>query len=296
VTIAVCYLSPEGVVLGADSTSSLSPAPGRFHFFNHNQKIFEIGENSTLAILTWGLGGLGALSYRTLIADLAHDLESSPPGTVREVASRWGDRVWPAYTATQGATIALVRQLGVRPPYDPKASPAVPNARSEDEEGLFQTLRRNMVVGFCLGGYVLPDRTPRAYHMSCDPLADKPDPIEIPQLVHQWWGAPNVMQRLIFGADDNLRHAILTSPHWKGTGDDLNALLADHRWSHPTLPIRDAIDFVYSCIYSTIKAMKFSNFDQVCGGPIEIGVITTDRRFRWVRHKEWDVAITEGTP
>ena len=56
------------------------------------------------------------------------------------------------------------------------------------------------------------------------------------------------------------------------------------------------IDFVHACIASTIKAMKFSNLAQICGGPIEIAVITTDRRFRWVRHKEWDAAISEGAP
>jgi hypothetical protein len=59
------------------------------------------------------------------------------------------------------------------------------------------------------------------------------------------------------------------------------------------LPIRDAIDFVHSSIYSTIKALKFSQFPQVCGGPIEIAVITSDRPFRWVRHKRFDAAITE---
>jgi hypothetical protein len=32
----------------------------------------------------------------------------------------------------------------------------------------------------------------------------------------------------------------------------------------------------------------------VCGGPIEIAVISSDRKFRWVRHKEWDAAIAEG--
>ena len=60
------------------------------------------------------------------------------------------------------------------------------------------------------------------------------------------------------------------------------------------LPIREAIDFVHACIYSTIKAMKFSNFSQICGGPIEIAVITSDRRFRWVLHKDWDAAVLEG--
>ncbi len=70
---------------------------------------------------------------------------------------------------------------------------------------------------------------------------------------------------------------------------------ASHRLEHPTLPIRDAIDFVHACIQSTIKAHKFSNLSQICGGPIEIAVIRTDRRFRWVRHKNWDAAIMEGT-
>lgn len=60
------------------------------------------------------------------------------------------------------------------------------------------------------------------------------------------------------------------------------------------LPMRDAIDYVHSAIYCTIKAMKFSMGPQVCGGPIEIGVITSDRRFRWVRHKPWDAAIEDG--
>jgi hypothetical protein len=60
------------------------------------------------------------------------------------------------------------------------------------------------------------------------------------------------------------------------------------------LPIRDAIDYVHSALYCTIKAMKFSNLPQVCGGPIELAVITADRRFRWVRHKAWDAAITDG--
>jgi hypothetical protein len=105
-----------------------------------------------------------------------------------------------------------------------------------------------------------------------------------------------VIQRLIFGTDGELRHSILSSGRCSGTEAELDALIGNQTWSHPMLPIRDAIDFVYSCIYSTIKAMKFSNFSQVCGGPIEIGVITTDRRFRWVRHKDWDVAITEGAP
>jgi hypothetical protein len=47
-TIAVCYLSPEGFVVGSDSTTTYGSSHGP-HYFNHAQKIFEIGENSSLA-------------------------------------------------------------------------------------------------------------------------------------------------------------------------------------------------------------------------------------------------------
>jgi hypothetical protein len=62
-TIAACYLSPEGVVLGADSTASTMVDPGGFHYFNFSQKLFEIGEDSTLA--TWKLGILGSTQHDT---------------------------------------------------------------------------------------------------------------------------------------------------------------------------------------------------------------------------------------
>ena len=51
-TIAACYVRPEGIVLGADSTTSFY---GGIHYYNHNQKIFELGEkDTTFGIMTWG--------------------------------------------------------------------------------------------------------------------------------------------------------------------------------------------------------------------------------------------------
>lgn len=42
-TIAACYVSNEGVVFGADSTSSFMTSEGLRHY-NNEQKLFEIGE------------------------------------------------------------------------------------------------------------------------------------------------------------------------------------------------------------------------------------------------------------
>lgn len=284
-------------MLGADSTASLITTPGGFHYFNHNQKLFELGEEVTLGALTWGLGSLGTKSYRTLFAELSDDLESNPAATVADVAARWGAMFWANYSTTPDIqnAIAACALLVAKAPFDPAAAPHAGMRTQVEEEALLQ-LRRNYIVGFCVGGYVLPDRTPFAFQLQYDPSLPAPAPIAIPMHSVQFWGAPNVFQRLILGADDNLRSAIKTSPHWKGTPQDLDALIAPHVFGHPILPIRDAIDFVHSCIYSTIKAMKFSSFSQICGGPIELAVVTTDRRYRWVRHKEWDTAIEEGVP
>jgi RND family efflux transporter MFP subunit len=59
-------------------------------------------------------------------------------------------------------------------------------------------------------------------------------------------------------------------------------------------PLREVVDFVHTCVHSTIKALKFSHFQQICGGPVELAVISTDRNFRWVRHKEWTAAVIDG--
>ena len=164
-TIAMCYLSPEGVVLGADSTSSsvISPGPGfaGYHFFNNNQKLFELGENSTIGVLTWGLGGLQSCSHRTLLALLADDLQRNPASDVADVANRWAVQFWSVYSTEQ--SVQICNSLGAKQAFDPRASPAAADARTEAEEIQFNDLSRNLAVGFCIGGYALPDRNSASF-------------------------------------------------------------------------------------------------------------------------------------
>ncbi len=280
-------------MFGADSTSTYGD-PGERHYYNHAQKLFEVGEDSTLGIVTWGLGGLSVGSYRMIVALFADDLQANPPTTVAEIADRWAAHFWASYTASDIWPLVLeCRLLNAMPAFDPSANPVDPAARTEAQEQRFQQLRLGLVAGFCIGGYKLPDRVPSAFVVIADPLGALPVPAPITQ-GWSFWGAPNMIQRLLFGCDDSLKASILESGMWNGTGADLDALVADHQLAHPQVPMREAIDFVHSCIYGTIKAMKFSSLPQICGGPIEIAAITVDRKFRWVRHKAWDAAINEG--
>jgi hypothetical protein len=99
VTIAACFVTPEGVVFGADSTTTALTPVGP-HYLNHNQKIFEIGAGSTFGAVTWGLGGLVVKSHRGMLALLADDLAKNAPNSVEEVAQRWADQFWTDYTAS----------------------------------------------------------------------------------------------------------------------------------------------------------------------------------------------------
>jgi hypothetical protein len=111
----------------------------------------------------------------------------------------------------------------------------------------------------------------------------------------RFWGCPNLIDRLIYGLDTLALGAIVNSGKWSGTDQELIDLLMPFCLGQPRdLPIREAIDWVHAAIYTTIKGMKFSHLAPVCGGPVEIAVITTDRLFRWVRHKSFDAAIGEG--
>ncbi|WP_456798104.1 hypothetical protein [Bradyrhizobium sp. USDA 4473] len=292
-TIAACYLSPEGVVLGADSTTTYNGINGIPHYFNQAQKLFEVGDGGSLGMVTWGLGGLAVSSYRQLIAVFADDLVANPPTSVQDAASRWCHSFWQQYVACPYAKdIARCATLAQKAPFDPSGQS--PTARTQAEEDELNQLRENFTVGFCLGGYADNSRAPAAYQMIFDPAQGQPQPDPIPLSAYRFWGAPNFIKRLLFGCDDGLKSAILDSGKWAGTPQDLDALVGQFELGHPVVPIRDAIDFAHACIQSTIKAIKFSNFPQICGGPIEIAVITVDRKFRWVKHKPWDTAINEG--
>jgi hypothetical protein len=93
--------------------------------------------------------------------------------------------------------------------------------------------------------------------------------------------------------DQSLFDKVLASGKWIGTPDELFEIVRTGALGQPqNLPLREAIDWTYATVYTTIKGMKFSHLAPVCGGPIEVAVVTTDRPFRWVRHKRLGEAIS----
>jgi hypothetical protein len=201
-----------------------------------------------------------------------------------DVANRWNQLFWPAYSTDCAQIIARAQALHSQSTRSPQ----------EDDELYF--LFRAFSGGFCIGGYLMNDRTPSAYEILYDPTMSAPgkcDRLKIGST--KFWGCPNLVNRLLYGIDEVLYSTIFKSDKWTGTGEDLYNLIVPFCLGQPfDLPIREAIDWVHASIYTTIKTMKFSHMAPICGGPVEIAVITTDRQFRWVRHKTFDSAIGEG--
>src|SRR5947209_7896804 len=122
-TIAACYLSPEGVVFGADSTTTFGVADGIRHY-NFAQKVFEIGQSSTLGAVIWGMGNFPGTSHRTLLAEFADELVAGTKlATVGEVAQKWVTRFWGVYQTQWKGAIDRVKDLHAKG-----------GARTSDEE------------------------------------------------------------------------------------------------------------------------------------------------------------------
>lgn len=135
-------------MLGADSTSTYGLASGA-HYYNNAQKLFEVGEDSTLGIVAWGLGGLNSYSHRTLIALFSDDLKAKLPDTGLGVAELWIERFWAAYTDDKSPLAPLFEQcrsLATKQPY--VAGMDDPGSRTETEEKQFGEVSQFLVAGF----------------------------------------------------------------------------------------------------------------------------------------------------
>ncbi len=263
-TIAAAYLVSDGVVFGADSSTTVQVStpsgPGVIQLLTHSQKVFEVGNNSRLGVCTWGAGSIGRISHRTVVARLADEVNKET--TVHNAAEKLVNIVEPEFKK-EGADF----------------------------------------VGYYLGGWNHGSHEPACFHIEIKREASKITPLELG--LCSFSGNASFFTRVFRGFDqrlpEGLRNKIksLLPTDIQNSFDDIFNR-AFNEVSSPLvtagfqdLPIREAIDFIYSYLHITVKAEKFKYGPPSCGGPIEVSFISTDRRFRWVRHKPFFSAITE---
>jgi hypothetical protein len=269
-TIAVGLLAADGVVLGADSTVTIFTAEETVSsLLTGAQKIFQLGMNRPYGLVFFGAGSFGSRSYRDLLVQFERQLGGATP-PVREVAQRFYDfglAIWPAEA----------ERLQVDPQVLPDTGVLVGGCGAGEDHCCFarvhfrpgEEVGGQPVVHFDLPGQFLFEGCPDAAH----------------RLLHGFDAASwQTVAEFIPPAD---REAALES---------LLAPSLIRPAPTPTLPLRDAVDYVHWIVHATIKYYKFVEGPQVCGGKVEIACVTADRGFRWVTHKslDWCVGDAEG--
>jgi hypothetical protein len=262
-TIAAAYLTSEGVVFGTDSTTTVSTQRGVSQILNYAQKIFEVGKQSRFGVCTWGAGSIKGVSHRTFVARLADKLDLEK-AKVREAADTFMNIVAGEYEGDKG--------IGG--------------------------------VGYVLGGWDPDTHLPECYQMFFDNAkAPSLEPLSIGQAA--FYGNPEFFSRVFHGCDNRLPGALLKElrdRNVKAEAGELDSVFGEafeaaikplRAAGFRDLPIREAIDCIYTYLHITIKAFKFRYGPPICGGPIEIAFISTDRVFRWVLHKDFVRAIRE---
>jgi hypothetical protein len=267
-TIAAAYLTSEGVVLGADSLTTIERTHdgATLQLLDHAQKVFELGQASCFGVCTWGGGAVGSLSHRTVIARAA-DRVNQGSSSVADVAKCLVEVVNEALVGAQ--------------------------------------LAASLRFGYFVGGHDI-DRTPRCCRVGFGvfegKLVSSESWFQIGQ--SQFEGAPDYFARLFKGFAVALPNLLLTElrrrnpelpPSFEQSFSDAFREVSASVLSagYADLPLREAIDYIHTYLYTTVKGFKFRFGVPLCGGPIEIGYVSTDRHFRWACHKQFNSAIEE---
>jgi hypothetical protein len=267
-TIAAAYLTPEGVVLGADSTTTTMTKGGVGQLLNNAQKVFEVGPcgQGRMAFCTWGSAMIGELSHRTIGALLAERVDKD--ATIQQASDTLVDIVKNAPGPKDSLDVGYFLG-GINPSHAPECNEiTLVGVQPPGEQPQILSKIQKVAMGDA-GFRGVPDFFTRCFH-GFDPKL--PGALSFNLLKELGTAAPPNFQAIFDKALLEARKDIYTG------------------WTS-NLPLRDAIAFVHMFIHLTIMSFKFRLGPPICGGEAEVGFVSTDRPFRWVCHKNFDSAI-----
>jgi hypothetical protein len=279
-SIAILIGVHDGVVLAADSAStlSLSPPPGMAaspggpplvgNVYDNANKIFNVVKGLPIGCITFGSGNIGSASIGTLVKDLRQKLTDAPQNMGFERAN---------YTMEGVAKIMAAFFDGECGNLDPQS-------------------RGRTNVGFLLGGYSRPGNLGESWAVDIiQGVVQPPRQLRKPELPGiNWGGQTESLQRLLLGFSPNIFEVLaqITQPPQnpadmaKNLGPVVAARLQAQMIFAP-MPIQDAIDLARFLVHTAIMFARFLPGPNIVGGPIEIAAITKHESFKWISRKHY---------
>ena len=261
-TIAVALKVRDGIVLAADSATTLASPSGIENIYNRANKVVNLQKGMPIGFMTWGVGGFGQASIEMLAKDFR--------------AEEWHAHFATGYTVEAVAT-AVSEYL------QPLAADTIPLL--EPQQRLF---------GLLVAGHSQAQHLGEAWVVQVDETGTWSDPVEaLPgETGIVWYGQPQWIQRLILGVDaqglatalvddlgipeDQLQHAF-----------DAVRARSEASFINPAMPIQDAIKLAEFLVDMTKRATEFARGPLTVGGPTEVAAITKHEGFKWVERKHY---------
>jgi hypothetical protein len=271
-TIAISLKVQEGVVLAADSASTLmDPVGNVVNVYDNANKIVNLHKGLPLGIMTWGAGSIGPVSMTTIFKDL------------RSLFS--GDRLRP-----DGESWKLDPKT-----YSVKDVAILVQKYVHDElyVAAYGQHPKAPAIGMIVAGFSAVGDHAEEYQLDISgegcPEPDLLRPNSECGLTVG--GQPQTISRLVFGVDPampTILQANLGVPP-EQVGEVMTILQSNLQAQviQDAMPFQDALDLAEFLVDATIKMTRFLPGAPTVGGPIEVAGITKHEGFKWVQRKHY---------
>jgi hypothetical protein len=268
-TVVISAKVGEGLVYGADSMMAISIHDNTknqdmvLNTFENARKLTQL-KDYPIGILTWGLGAIGKRNIGSLVDEFGNSLRSCSDNkdySVKKIAKNFFKFITDRY---------------------------------DNDQVINQT---KSILGILIGGFSCGEFFPEQFKFE---LPIDKNIIDIrpnesdgnPNFGINWFGLVDGIVRFHWGYDDRLRFEL--QEILKSSKDlDLKAIddiFLKHQYpaDFGSMPLQDAIDYVNYLINLVIGRFRFYNGVPLCGGEIDIAIITY-KGFEWIKTKKWKV-------
>jgi hypothetical protein len=273
-TIAVALKVGDGVVLGADSASTLADPNSVINVYFNAEKVFNLIKGLPIGFVTYGLGGLADRSVVSLAKDLREQLTDT--NSTRSIDKS-------RYTVEEVAT--HVRNFFYTDYYR-KSFPV----KFRDPQG--NEVDRFEPMGFLVAGFSAQERKAEVWEISIDASGNSPMPKRIfgPDDADGavWRGQPEALTRLLGGWSIAVAE-LLVNQAGVPEAEAFRVLnsLPIPRLFHSAMPLQDAIDLVKYMTEVTIGFVRFSPGAPTVHEPVDVAAISFHEGFRWIFRKHY---------
>ncbi len=284
-SVCISVKVSEGLVLASDSASAIhgeviengkKRMGGVLKTYEHSRKLSHI-KDYPIGTLTWGQALVGARSVESLIKEYEYSL--------------------PSLKEEQEKIDTLRRQgkaeLDERPEYNVKtiAEGLLEHVTTYyNEEYSKKEGAEKPNIGILVSGYTSGEFFPEQWlidlpkNQQVSPV--RPDTGKKPDFGANWYGLTDAIIRLHWGRDNEAiklltKHFNLDEKEVRKVIDSLQYLV-----KFDGMPLQDAIDYAVYLVNVAIGRFRFVIGAPLCGGEIDVAVITPNA-FSWVQRKSW---------